>query len=683
MYKTLALAVVISLTCLTFAQNGEQLYSQQGCSGCHGANGKGGIGPALAGDQNLKDASKAYDQILHGGGGMPAFDQLSNKQIAALSTYIRTSWGNDFGKVSVQQVAQGRSGSGSSGSGSSGSGGSNSGSGNSASGGGQNQGQASGGAGSGGAASGGAGGTQSSQANQPPAQPSTQAPSQQELTNAAKSTDSWLMYNKGYNGQRYSSLKQINTDNVKNLQVKCILQLGEADISYQTSPVVYDGLIYLTTGNNTYAVNAQNCKQVWSYEYTPQGPVPISVNRGVAIAGGRVFRGTPDAHLLALDAKTGDLLWNIRPVDSTQGYFLSSVPIVWHNLVLTGTAGADWGANAQMFAFDVKTGKQVWSFGEIVPKTFGSADAAATGGGSNWTSYSLDAKTGLLYVPVGNPSPDFSAQSRPGKNLYTNSVIVLNAKSGKLEHYYQQIPNDSHDWDTAAAPILFSQPSSGSASGQSGGTTYMAVANKGGHLYVYNDQTKKLLYKVKTTSFKNADVAPTQDGTRVCPGITGGVEWYGPTYDPEGNAIFVNSVDWCTTYRLGEIRYTKGQLFFGGTYTPDPVTKASGWLQAYDAASGKVLWQYHAKQPLIAALTPTAGGLVFTGELNGNFVALDAKTGKVRYSFNTGGPIGAGISTYELDGQQYLAVASGNGASRSWSPNTGAAATLLLFALPQ
>ena len=677
MYKMLGLAALMSLACLTFAQNGEQLYSQQGCSGCHGANGKGGIGPALAGDQNLKKASNAYNQILHGGGGMPAYNQLSNAQIAALSTYIRTSWGNNFGKVTAQQVAQQRSGSSSSGS-------SSSGGGNAASGDGQNeqkfQGQASGGAGSGGSASGGAG-SANSQASQAPAQPSTQAPTQQELTNAAKSTDSWLMYNKGYNGQRYSSLKQINTQNVGNLQVKCILQLGEAGASFQTSPVVYGGLIYLTTNHNTYAADAKNCREVWSYAYTPQDPEPFPVNRGVAIAGGRVFRGTPDGHLLALDAKTGDLLWNIRPVSSAAGYFLSSAPIVWHDLVFTGTAGADWGANGQMFAFDVKSGKQVWSFSEIVPKTFGSADAAATGGGSNWTSYTLDSATGMLYVPVGNPAPDFSAQSRPGKNLYTNSVIVLNAKSGKLERYYQQIPNDSHDWDTAAAPVIFSQQALGSNAAS--GDTYMAVANKGGYLYVYNEQTQKLVYKVKTTTIKNADQAPTAKGVRVCPGITGGAEWYGPTYDPENNALFVNSVDWCTTYKLGEIRYSKGELFFGGPYIPDPVSKASGWLHAYDAASGKVLWRYHAKRPLIAALTPTAGGLIFTGELNGDFVALEAKTGKVRYSFNTGGPIGAGISTYELDGQQYLAVASGNGASRSWSPDAGAAATLLLFTLPQ
>ena len=416
------------------------------------------------------------------------------------------------------------------------------------------------------------------------------------------------------------------------------------------------------------------------------------------------------------------MLWDVHPVDSTLGYFLSSVPIVWNNLVLIGTAGADWGANAQMFAFDVTDGHQVWTFDEIVPETFGSADAASTGGGSNWTSYTLDTATGLLYVPVGNPAPDFAPQYRPGDNLYTNSVIVLDAKTGKLERYYQQIPNDAHDWDTAAAPIVFTltQPASATGSSASGGTesggadtggaesggaqaanresggaesggaasvgqgtTYVAVANKGGYLYVYNDQTKELVYKVKTTTFENEDVAPTQDGTHVCPGITGGVEWNGPAYDPQSSMIFVNSVDWCTTYRLGEIRYSKGELFFGGTYTPDPVAQANGWLNAYDAASGKVAWTYKSDEPLIAAVTPTAGGLVFTGELNGNFTALDAQTGDVLYTFNTGGPIGGGVATYEAGGQQYIAVASGNGASRSWSPDTGAAATLLLFTLPK
>ena len=665
MKKLFVSTIILGLSVFALAQQGSQLY-QQNCAQCHGNNGGGGIGPALAGDQKLQDPNYHITQILNGGGGMPAYaGQLSNKQIAAIATYERTSWGNSFSQIAAQQVAQVRQG--------------------------QQAQSSSGGQMSGGSQSGGSQSGGSAQVNQPPKQPTTSVPTQQELDNAASSND-WLMYNKGYNSQRYSGLKQIDRQNAKNLRPVCAFQTGDASVSFQTSLIVYGGVMYFTTPENTYAINAETCAPVWNYSYTPTGPEPFPTNRGVAIAGGRVFRGTTDAHLLALDAKTGKLLWDTQPVNSQQGYFLSSAPIVWHNLVLTGTAGADWGAPAQMFAFDVKTGKQVWSFNEVVAKTFGKAEAASKGGGSNWTSYTLDQKTGMLYVPVGNPAPDFACGYRPGANLYTNSVIVLDAKSGKLVRWYQQIPHDCLDRDTAAPPVLF----------ELNGVRHMVASSKNGLMYVYNDTTSgsqarqaklppqqgkpqqsegdTLLYAVPATTRTNVTAKPTTKGTRVCPGINGGVEWYGPAFSPNSQTLFVSSVDWCSTFTLGEVRYTPGQLFFGGSFSLDPVAQSRGWLKAFDAANGKLRWSYQSQRPLVAGATPTEGGVIFTGELTNDFIALDGVTGKVLYRFNTGGPVGSGVSTYEVKGKQYVAVASGN-TSRTWNPNTGAAATVFVFAL--
>ncbi len=554
--------------------------------------------------------------------------------------------------------------------------------------------------------------------------PISEGPTQDVLDRAGELDDAWLMYNKGYWGQRYSGLDQIDTENVSDLEAVCAFQTGEAGITFEASPIVWEGVAYFTTSYNTYAIDARTCELRWKHTYVPEGPEPFTTNRGVAIGYGRVYRGTSDAHFLALDAKTGELLWEIAPVDSGLGYFLSSSPIVWNGLVITGTAGADWGANGRVFAFDAATGDLVWWFDEIVPDTFGSAEAAAVGGGSNWTGYTIDPATNTLYVPVGNPAPDFACEFRPGANLYTNSVVALDATSGELKYWYQQIPHDCLDRDTAAPPVLYRTRD---------GQRYLAVGSKNGLMYVYDDEATMqaarrqadgegdaqdgdaqqpaiadafqeaqdrvgqrdlppqqnepwqsvgdaLAYVVPVTTRTNVDARPTEEGVYVCPGVNGGVEWFGPTFDPENHSLYVPSVDWCSTFTLSQVRYDRGQFFFGGAFSFEPISKAQGWIQAFDADTGRELWQYRSDRPVVAALTPTAGGLVFAGELTGDFVALDAQTGEDLYRFQTGGPIAAGISTYEMGGRQYVLVPSGN-TSRTWNPDTGASATIFIFAL--
>lgn len=478
----------------------------------------------------------------------------------------------------------------------------------------------------------------------------------------------WARYNENYESTRYSPIGNINVKNVRTLAPACSFQLGSIK-AFEAGPVVKNGILYITTPYKTAAINATNCHPIWLDTYNPSGPQPFETNRGVAISGNSLYRGTTDGRLLDINVKDGKIVWNIKVANSKKGYFVSSAPIVWHGKVFVGTAGGDWGAPAMMFAFDAKTGKRLWHFDEIKPSTFGTAQAASTGGGSNWTTYSLDPRKGLLYVPVGNPAPDLSAQYRKGKDLYTDSVVVLNANTGKLVRYYQQVPNDSHDWDTAAAPVIF----------HSRRTRMMAVGDKAGYIFGYNDDTGKLLYKVPVTVIKNPNEAPTQSGEHTCPAELGGVEWNGPAYDPRYHSLVVNSVNWCATYTLGEIRYISGQFFLGGTWRQDPVKDANGFITSIDADSGKVIWQDRESSPMVAGVTTTAGGLVFTGTEKGTVLALDAKTGKTLYSYYLGDPISGGVITYMVNGKQYVAVAAGNAERTLWKRE--GASGIYIFAL--
>jgi alcohol dehydrogenase (cytochrome c) len=547
-----------------------------------------------------------------------------------------------------------------------------------ASGGGQSGGATSGGMASGGAQSGGAmsGGQQGQQSGgaasggaMKPSNPGH--PNQKELSNADQDTD-WLMYNKGYSGLRYSNLKQIDTSNVSNLKSACSIKLGGGAgfSSFESTPQEYNGVMYVSTAHNTYAIDPTTCKKKWEYDYKPVGPETQPAVRGVALYNGMVFSGTTDAHIIALDMTTGKLLWNVQPkgINPAKGYFFSSVPVVYDGLLLIGTAGGDWGAPAVMFALDPATGKVVWRFSEIKADTFGK-NSADTGAGSNWSSYTVDTKTGLVYIPVGNPGPDFAAYYRPGKNLYTDSVIVLNTKTGKLDHYYQQVPNDFHDWDTSPQPVLF----------KLNGKKYLAVGSKDGYVYVYNETSQKLDYTVAVTRIKNQTTPLTPAGVNVCP--SGAMQWYGPTFDPQTGYIYTNSTDRCITLKKGEVHYVQGAPFLGtANGYGNQVGDSYGWTTAIDASTGKIVWKRKSDTHMQSSVTPTAGGIVFTGDLNGHFLALNAKNGKVLYNFNLSNDIAGGISTYEVNGKQYVAVAAGS-SSRSVQAKGNTGPTVYVFSL--
>ncbi|WP_052352008.1 pyrroloquinoline quinone-dependent dehydrogenase [Deinococcus pimensis] len=509
------------------------------------------------------------------------------------------------------------------------------------------------------------------------AQVQTVGPTQQELNASASREGDWLMYNKDYLGQRFSTLRQITPQNAARLTPVCQYHTGEVG-SFQPGPVVYQGRMIITTPHSTYALSATTCKTLWTHTYTPTNLEPFPANRGVAIMQGRVYRGTTDGHLLALDAQSGKLVWDVKVADSSQGYFLSAAPIAWNGKVFIGEAGADWGAKGHLYAFDARTGRKIWTFDVIPTGTQEGADTwdkpttAAHGGGSMWTSFTLDPMKKQLYVSVGNPAPDFAASYRPGRNLFTNSLVVLNADSGKLAWYAQQVQSDYHDWDTSAAPTVY----------DAGGRGYVAVPSKSGYLYLYDRASRALMHKVKVTTVENESAPLTTEGTRFCPGTLGGVEWNGAAFDPAGGTLFVNSVDWCSTLQLGQVRYVAGSIYTGslngfGAY--DPIEKAKGWVHAVNARTGSVKWKVQMPTPMVAAVTPTAGGVIFTGDLNGDFLTLDARTGKTLYRFPTGAAIGGGVVTYEVGGKQYVAVAAGNASRTLW--RTTGAATVVIFAL--
>jgi len=472
----------------------------------------------------------------------------------------------------------------------------------------------------------------------------------------AAAVSQWPSYNNDLAGQRYSSLDQINTKNVGGLKEVCRVALSDGG-SLQSGPLLVNGELYVTTARDTFAIDPSNCKILWKSSYAAVGYEPFPVNRGAAYLNGRIFRGTPDGHLLALDAKTGAVLWNNTAADSSYGEFLSAAPIAWNGLVFIGTAGSDWGIRGRMMAFDAESGREVWRFNTIPQgqekgaNSWKIAHTAKTGGGGMWTSFTLDVRAGELFVPVGNPAADFLPADRPGDNLYTNSIVVLDAATGALKWYYQGIKNDQWDYDLSAPAMLYRTKDR---------RDIVAAAGKDGYLHLVDRDSRKLLSKTSVTTQKKTADKPTVQGAFTCPGLLGGVEWNGPAFDALSGSIMVGSVDWCTIHKAGKNEYTPGQLYYGGApeMVKDPAPR--GWITAIDGENGKLKWQYQTEAPVVAAVTPTAGGVVFSGDTAGNFFALDSASGKLLMNTKLDGALGGGIITYSVGEKQFVAATSGN-----------------------
>jgi len=499
----------------------------------------------------------------------------------------------------------------------------------------------------------------------PPAHPST-GPDDGELR--APAAGDWLTYNRNLPGDRYSPLSQIDRDNVKRLTVHCVLQLGEQG-AFEASPVAYRGRLYVTTVHKTVAVDGASCAPLWSHTYVPADAEHLPGNRGVALYRGKVYRGTADAHLLALDAESGKLLWDVRTGQSSDGYEVTGAPIAYGGAVFAADSGADTGIMGKVHAYAADGGRPLWDF-HIVPigeesgsESWGGGNVHA--GGASWSSMAIDPARGLILIPTGNPAPDFEGSHRPGANLYTDAVVALEMKTGRLAWYVQQIPHDLHDWDTAAAPALYT----------SGGRERMAVASKNGLLYLYDVANRSLLASPPYNTRENVDVPLRADApVHVCPGALG--QYNGPAYSAPLDMLFVGAADHCNLLKLMPPRYTPGQVYFGGMFLPDRT--ASGWIRGFTGA-GEPRWSYHDPSMVASGITVTAGDLVLAGDEDGWFLVLDGKSGKMLYRFMTGGPIAGGVTVFEANGTEYIAVASGS-SSRDLAA-ASAAATLVVFAL--
>jgi len=511
----------------------------------------------------------------------------------------------------------------------------------------------------------------------------------------------WPSYNRTLSGNRFSSLKQITRANVAHLHKVCSFDLGKRT-SFQTGPIVVGATMYVTTAFETIALDAGTCRLKWRRTDTYKAASLLNVNRGAAYLDGRLFRGTLDGRVLTYDAFSGKRLWQQTIGSAKLGETVPAALIAWRDLVFAGNAGGDnKGVKGRMYALDAATGAVRWEF-YLVPKsssdlTRGGAETSPIAadktearswpqspgvpvtGGASWTSYTLDPVRGELYVPGGNPAPDFVPALRAGSNLFANSVVVLDARTGAYRRHMPLVIADFHDWDVSASPVLLESRA---------GRHLMATAVKDGHLYINDRVTGAQLQKTEITTSRNVSAPLTAKGTRFCPGTQGGAEWNGPSYAPTTNLIYTGAVDWCTTVRtapIGKVQAVPNGQPWSGSVGPaaeafgkfDPVRLATGWIYAHDADTGATVWRFHMTSPVLAATTPTAAGLLFAGDMGGRLVAFDATTGRILWSTKTGGALGGGIITYLAGGSQRVAVASGM-VSSIW-PTANVTAKIIVY----
>lgn len=497
----------------------------------------------------------------------------------------------------------------------------------------------------------------------------------------------WSGYNNTLTGSRFSPLVQITPQNAGALRQVCAFDLHER-AAMESGPVVVGGVLFVTTPKSTYAIDAATCALRWkhTYDYSPSPPFDLKVSRGVAYLDGRLYRGANDGRVYALDARTGEELWNVVAGDPSKGESFPAAPAAWNGLVFIGNAGGDnFGVTGRMMAFDAGTGGKVWSTDLVAehgepgrtwpPET----ELFPRGGAASWTTYTLDTASGTVYVPTGNAMPDFLPEVRAGQNLHAYSVVALDARTGVLTKSYPILRRDYHDWDVAAAPALITT---------SGGLDLLAVGGKDGNVYGVERRSGKHLYSTAVTTIENIEAPLTAEGTRFCPGVNGGVEWNGPAYSPRTNTLYVNSIDWCTTVRVAppeKVRGRKGLPWTGSSKLRQPFgqpdSTRKGWLTAMDADDGIVRWRYASPTPLVAGVTVTNGGVVFTADLNGEVMAFDATGGQMLWHASTGQPVGGGVVSYEANDRQLIAVAVGLHAPTTWQLETSDA-RVIVYGLP-
>jgi alcohol dehydrogenase (cytochrome c) len=496
------------------------------------------------------------------------------------------------------------------------------------------------------------------------------------IVKAAAEPGNWLTYSGNYQAHRYSPLREITAANVGGLKPLWVYQLGEKG-GFETSPVVVDGIMYITEPPSIVsALDAATGRRLWMY----QRPLPKDlktlgfgrVNRGVAILGDTVYFGTLDSHLVALDAKSGAVRWDTAVADNKTGHCITVAPLAVRDKIVIGISGGEAGIRGFLDAYDAKTGKRAWRLwtipapGEPGFETW-AGDSWKTGGGPTWVTGAYDPELNLIYWGTGNPGPDWNGDARGGDNLYTCSLLAVDADSGKLRWHFQFTPHDVHDWDATEIPVLIDMDVRGQA------RKVVAMANRNAFFYLLDRATGEFLLGApyaKQTWAKGLDekgrpmhlpnTAPTEEGTLVYPSLQGATNWFSPSYSPATNLFYVPVREMGAYYYKSEADFKPGTFFGAGGERALSGDKAYGAIRALEAATGKIKWEFRLHSPPWAGVMSTAGGVVFGGSNEGNFYALDASTGKPLWDFQTGGGIAANPVSFSVDGKQRVAIAAGS-----------------------
>lgn len=491
-------------------------------------------------------------------------------------------------------------------------------------------------------------------------------------------TDNWVSYNGDYTGRRYSALTQVTPANVSRLAAKWVFHTQEAG-PLEMTPVVVAGVMFITAGNDAYALDAETGKQLWHHQRSvTQGLVDDASshhNRGVAVSGTRVYMETDNAHLLCLDARSGNLIWDVQYASGNRNYGATSAPLIIKDKVLVGTSGGDDGVRGFLAALDAKTGKEVWRFWTIpAPGEFGSeswpGDAWQHGGGALWMPGTYDPELNTVYWGTGNPSPDYDGSVRPGNDLYTSCLLAIDPDTGKLKWYFQYTPHNMYDYDAEQTPVLVNANFKGQP------RKLIVTANRNGFLYILDRTNGKYLYSKQFVQQLNwtkgldengrpisDNLTPDANGVLVCPSQDGASNWYSPSYDPATHLFYFRSLEQCNIFKVKTEPFEQGKTYYATGLSKPPGEVSKTIINAFSLDKLDFQW----RDPLVgdnmawAGVMSTATGLVAFGDNEQNFVIVDAKTGKPLWHFNVGQTIHASPMSYGVNGKQYFAVSTGSG----------------------
>lgn len=480
------------------------------------------------------------------------------------------------------------------------------------------------------------------------------------MRDAGSDSRNWLLHGKTYANDRYSALSQITNQNVSSLSLVSLVQTGFT-ASFETTPIVVNGVMYITTPvvNQQMKVMAVNAATGSRYWETTINLAPFliccgPVNRGPAVAYGNVYVTTLDDRIIALDATNGAVRWQTRVANPSVGYSETMTPQVYDGKLIVGSAGGEWAIAGFVAAYDARNGKQLWRWNSTDPKSY-AGDSWKRGGAMTWTTPAVDPKLGLVIFCTGNPNPDLDGTSRKGDNLWSDSIVALDVNTGKMRWYYQEVKHDVWDYDAVSPVVLFDVTVNGRTVPAAG------EAGKVGWFFVVNRETGQLIRKGDPyVKIRNIFAQPTKTGVLILPGANGGAEWSPAAYSPQTHYAYVLAMDQLMKFTTHPAKPVPGQLHLGSAFTNvEPNGIQDGPMVAIDTETGHVAWTHMTPLPLMGGALATAGNLVFFGEGNGNFDALDAKTGQLLWHYNLGAGVNAPPITYEVDGTQYIAVAAG------------------------